>query len=185
MPLLLSRAAANCGLVAAVVLGLAHIAAAQDGKSVVLAKQLGAALESAKLDAVAAKDPASADSFVAALYFPGAQLLVVSARYSAPQLLVARLDKKEYRDTYIDLSSASIPESKVFVEDAAADGLKARTQDGQPFDIVEMHGKPTNFDGDWKKQKMSEQEYMKVFTTADDRYAEMLTALIAQLKKTS
>jgi hypothetical protein len=166
-------------------LGLAHTAAAQDAKSVELAKQLGTALESAKLDAVAAKDPASADSFVAALYFPGAQLLVVSARYSAPQLLVTRLDKKEYRDTYIDLSSASIPESKVFVQDAGADGLRARSQDGQPFDIVEMQGKPTNFDGDWKKQKMSEQEYLKVFTTVDDRYAQMLTALIAQLKKTS
>ena len=185
MPLLLPRVVVCRGLVTGMVLGLAFTAAAQDGKSVVLAKQLGTALESAKLDAVAAKDPAAADSFVAALYFPGAQLLVVSARYSAPQLLVTRLDKKEYRDTYIDLSSASIPESKVFVQDAGADGLRARSQDGQPFDIVEMQGKPTNFDGEWKKQKMSEQEYLKVFTTADDRYTEMLTALIAQLKKTS
>lgn len=185
MPLLVPRVVVYCALVAGMVLAQAHASAAQDGKSVALAKQLGTALESAKLEAVAAKDPAAADSFVAALFFPGAQLLVVSARYSAPQLLVARLDKKEYRDTYIDLSSASIPESKVFVQDAGADGLKARGQDGQAFDIVEMSGKPTNFDGDWKKQKMSEQEYLKVFTTADDRYTEMLNALIAQLKKTS
>jgi hypothetical protein len=185
MPLLVPRVVVFGGLVAGMVLGLAYTTAAQEAKSVALAKQLGSALESAKLDVVAAKDPASADSFVAALYFPGAQLLVVSARYSAPQLLSARLDKKEYRDTYIDLSSASIPESKVFVQDAGADGLKARSQDGQAFDIVEMSGKPTNFDGDWKKQKMSEQEYLKVFTTADDRYAQMLTALLSQLKKTS
>jgi hypothetical protein len=185
MPLLVPRVVAFGGLVVGMVLGLAYTAAAQDAKSVALAKQLGSALESAKLDVIAAKDPAAADSFVAALYFPGAQLLVVSARYSAPQLLLARLDKKEYRDTYIDLSSASIPESKVFVQDAGADGLKAHGQDGQPFDIVEVSGKPTNFDGDWKKQKMSEQEYMKVFTTTDDRYAQMLTALLAQLKKTS
>ena len=41
------------------------------------------------------------------------------------------------------------------------------------------------FDGDWKKQKMSEQDYMKAFGTADDRYSGMLNALIAELKKTS
>ena len=39
--------------------------------------------------------------------------------------------------------------------------------------------------GDWRKQKLSEQEYMKAFSTADERYSEVLTALLAQLKKTS
>ena len=32
---------------------------------------------------------------------------------------------------------------------------------------------------------MSEQDYMKAFSTADDRYAEILAALLAQIKKTS
>ena len=41
------------------------------------------------------------------------------------------------------------------------------------------------FDGDWKAQKLSEQDYLKAFSTADDRYAQILTALLAQLKKTS
>jgi hypothetical protein len=158
---------------------------AQESKSGPLAKQLAAALDSAKLDSVAAKDPNAADTFIAALYFPGAQLLVVSAKYTAPQLLDARLGKKEYRDTYIDLSSASVPESKVFVQDALADGLKAKRDDNQPFDIYEVAGKPVAFDGDWKKQKLSEQDYMKAFGSADDRYSNMLSALIAQLKKTS
>jgi hypothetical protein len=181
----LTRAAVHGALAAALVLCLTPAIAAQDGKSVALAKQLGAALDSAKLDAVAAKDPTAADTFVAALYFQGAQLLVVSAKYSAPQLLDARLGKKEYRDTYLDLSSASIPETKVFVQDAGADGIRAKSQEGQAFDIAETGGKPINFDGDWKKQKLTEQEYMKAFTAADDRYAEMLIALLAQLKKTS
>ena len=158
---------------------------AQEGKSVALAKQLVAALDAAKLDSVAAKDPNAPDTFIAALYYPGAQLLVVSAKYTAPQLLDARLGKKEYRDTYIDLSSASVPESKIFVQDALADGLKAKHDDNTPFDIYEVAGKPMNFDGDWKKQKLSEQEYMKAFGAADDRYSSMLTALIEQLKKTS
>jgi hypothetical protein len=41
------------------------------------------------------------------------------------------------------------------------------------------------FDGEWGRQKMSEQDYMKAFSGADERYAEMLTVLIAQLKKSS
>jgi hypothetical protein len=32
---------------------------------------------------------------------------------------------------------------------------------------------------------MSEQDYMKAFSAADERYTQILTALIAQLKKTS
>jgi hypothetical protein len=176
---------------AVVLLCLTPLVSAQEttsgtsGKSVALAKQLTAALDAAKLDSIAAKDPAAPDIFVAALYFPGAQLLVVSAKYVAPQLLETRIAKKEYRDTYIDLSSASVPESKIFVQDGGADGIRAKREENQAFDIYEAGGKSTIFDGDWKKQKLSEQDYMKVFTAADDRYSAMLTALIAQLKKTS
>ncbi|HEY7289150.1 MAG TPA: hypothetical protein VH583_04875 [Vicinamibacterales bacterium] len=181
----LTRAATRSVLAAAVFTASAVGVFAQDGKSVALAKQLTTALDAAKLDSVAAKDPSANDVFVAALYFPGAQLLVVSAKYSAPQLLDTRLAKKEYRDTYIDLSSASVPETKVFVEDAGADGMHAKREEGRAFDIYELGGKSTMFDGDWKKQKLSEQDYMKVFSAADDRYSAMLEALLAQLKKTS
>jgi type II secretory pathway pseudopilin PulG len=172
-------------LAALVVLSLATAAAAQESKSGALAKQLGAALDAAKLDSIAAKDPSAPDIFVAALYFQGGQLLVVSAKYAVPQLLVERLNKKEFRDTYIDLNSASVPDSKVFVEDAAGDGLKPKVGDNQAFDTYEAGGKRTQFDGEWKKQKLTEQEYMKIFSAADERYSEMLMALLAQLKKTS
>ena len=153
---------------------------AQESKSAALVKQLTAALDAGKLDSVAAKDPSAPDAFCAALYFPNAQLLVVSAKYSAPQLLTTRLAKKEYRDTYIDLSSASIPASKVFVQDSGADGLTAKG-----FDVYEEAGKTTIFDGDWKKAKVSEQDYQKTFSAADERYSQILQALIAQLKPTS
>ena len=102
-----------------------------------------------------------------------------------PQLLNDRLAKKEYRDVYIDLNSASVPESKVFIEDVAADGLKAKRDENQPYDTYEIAGKRTTFDSDWKKQKLTEQEYMKVFSAADDQYSRILTALLSQLKKTS
>src|SRR5713226_3206109 len=176
------RAVARGCLSAVLAIGLSVTAAAQESKSAALAKQLAAALETAKLDSVAAKDPSAPDVYVAALYFPGIQLLVVSAKYSVPALLNEKIAKKDYRDVYIDLNSASIPESKVFVEDLGADGLKA---DGQPYDSYEAAGKRAVFDGDWKKQKLSKEDYMKAYSKADERYSQMLEALLAQLKKTS
>jgi hypothetical protein len=171
-----------CGILT---LSLAATALAQESKSAVLAKQLAAALDAVQLDSIAAKDPSSPDTFIGALYFKGMQLLVVSARYTAPSLLTEKLAQKNYRDVYIDLNSASVPESKVFVEDLGVDGLKAKHEENTPFDSYEAAGKRTAFDGDWKKQKISEQDYMKTFSTADDKYCQMLTALLAQVKKTS
>jgi hypothetical protein len=158
-------------------------ASAQDSKSAPLAKQLAAALDAAKLDSIAAKDPDAPEAFAAALYFPGTQMLVVSGKYSVPQLLTTRLANKEYRDVYLDLNGAAT--AKIFIEDPGADGLKAKRESNQPFDQAEMAGKRTMFDGDWKAQKLSEQDYMKAFSAADERYAQILTALLAQLKKTS
>jgi len=172
-------------LAAVIVLSLSTAVSAQESKSAPLAKQLAAALDAAKLDSIAAKDPSAPDIFFAALYFPGVQLLVVAGKYSVPQLLIERLVKKEYRDTYLDLNGASVPATKLFLEDPGADGIKAKREENQPFDSYEADGKRMMFDGDWKKQKVSEQDYMKAFSAADERYTQILTALIAQLKKTS
>ncbi|HKB13970.1 MAG TPA: hypothetical protein VKD69_25070 [Vicinamibacterales bacterium] len=159
-------------------------ASAQDSKSAPLAKQLAAAMEAAKLDSIAAKDAANADVFYAALYFPG-QLLVISGKYSVPQLLNDRLGKKEYRDVYMDLNGAAAADSKLFIQDPGADGIRAKRDENQPFDIVEVGGKQTMFNSDWKAQKLSEQDYQKTFSDVDDRYAQILSALLAQVKKTS
>ena len=175
-----------CGFLAALAaLSLPCTASAQESKSAPLAKQLAAALDAGKLDSIAAQDPSDGDRFIAALYFPGMQLLVISGKYSVPQLLAERLGRKEYRDVYMDLNGASVADSKIFIEDPGADGLKAKREDNQAFDQVDMGGKRTMFDGDWKKQKLSEQDYLKAFAAADDRYTQLLTALLAQLKKPS
>jgi len=173
-----------CGAVLVFALMLTGPAWAQDSKSAPLAKQLAAALEAGKLDSIAARDGAAPDVFVAALYFPG-QLLVISGKYSAPQLLNDRLGKKEYRDVYMDLMGAAAPETKIFIQDPGADGLKAKRDENQAFDIVEIGAKQTMFNSDWKAQKLSEQDYQKVFTDADALYAKILTALLGQVKKTS
>ena len=176
---------AAVSLVALLVASLARPALAQESKSAPLAKQLSAALDAGKLDCIAAKDPAAPDVFMAALFFSGAQLLVISGKYSAPGLLLDRLGRKEYRDIYMDLNGAAAADTKVFIQDGGGDGLKAKRDDNQVFDIVEISGKQTMFNSDWKAQKISEQDYMKVFGDADDRYAKILTALLAQVKKTS
>jgi hypothetical protein len=177
--------AVACGCLAGVVAVSLSAAALQEPKSAPLAKQLAAALDAAKVDSIAARDPSAPDVFVGALYFPGVQLLVVSAKYTAPILLLDKLAKKEYRDIYIDLNSASVPETKVFVEDLGADGLKAERTENQPYDTYEVGGKRVMFNSDWKTQKLSKEEYLKAFAAGDERYSQLLSALLAELKKTS
>ena len=161
---------------------VAASAFAQESKSAALAKQLATALDAKKLDSIAAKDPAEPDTYVGALYFPGLQLLTAAGKYAAPALLDARLGKGEYRDIYIELFGAATAGTKVFVEDLGVDGLKARRQDNQPADNFEVAGKRLAFDGDWRKQQLSEQDYQKAFAAADARYVQLLTALLAELK---
>jgi hypothetical protein len=171
-------------LAGALVVATYGAASAQEAKSAPLARQLASALSAAKLDSVAAKDPVRPNGYIGALHIPGVQLLVIAAEYPAPALIDPRLAKGEYREIYIDLNASGVPGTKVFVEDLGANGLLAKPGDN-PMDMYEESGKHFRFDGEWGRQKMSEQEYMKGFARADERYAEMLTALIAQLKKSS
>jgi hypothetical protein len=158
---------------------------AQDSQSATLAKELVSLLDQMKLESIAARET-QPDGYVAALYYPGMQLLVVAAKYKEPVLLNERIAKKEYRETYIDLNSAGLPKSKCLFMDLGADGLKAKRDEGKPFDTFEnTSGKEIAFNSDWKAQKLSEEEYMKAFADADARYAKILQALIAQLKKAS
>jgi hypothetical protein len=166
----------------AAVLAVAPGARAQESKSADLAKQLAQLLDEKKLDAIAAADPAAAGSFAAALYYPGTELLVVSAKYSAPALLHDKLAKKEYHDVYVDLSSASVAGTKIFVMDTFADGLVAKPKGDAPADSIERGNTSVSFDGDPKKAKMTEAEYAKAFEQADAAYAQMLQLLIAKLK---
>jgi hypothetical protein len=158
-------------------------AAAQDSKSSTGAKELATLLASKKMDAIAARDPNAADTFLAALAFPN-QLIVVSAKYSAPPLLNEKIAQGNYRDVYIELNSASVQESRYFITDLGADGLRAKkAKRDDPFDVRDQAGKPFNFDGNWREDKISEAEYMKVFAESDERYSQMLAVLLGQAKK--
>jgi hypothetical protein len=177
-----ARAAAVC---AVFLTSVVAPAAAQDAKSPDVVKQLTQLLDEKKLDSIAAPDPATPGTYVGALYFPGSQLLVVSAKYAAPPLMNEKIAKKDYREVYIDLSSASVAGTKLFVMDSNADGLVAKPGNDQPFDTVERAGTNYAFDGEWKKAKLSETEYMKAFTDIDAAYVHALQMLINQLKSQS
>ncbi len=179
----MNRPAVFLGLAAAVLAALtaASPAAAQTSKSAIVGKELADVLDSKKLDAIAVKDLADPERYDAALYFPGAQLLVVSGKYSVPQLMDARLAKKEYRDVYTELNGTAAPDSKIFVLDMGAPGLTAKKSEG--FDSWTEGTKRYVFDGDWDAQKLSEAEYTKAFAASDEVYAKILGALLAEAKK--
>ena len=181
---MIDRVRGVSSVVAAFVLLIAPaLVQAQESRSSQLATELTKLLDALKLDAVAAK--IQGDEYVGALYFPGSQLLVVKARYIVPERMDAQLAGKNYRDVYIDLNSASIKDSKMLIADLGANGLQSTRRSNQPYDTVDTGGKSYAFDGEWGKAKMSEQEYTKVFQTSDAEYAQMLEALVNQLKKTS
>ena len=161
------RCVARPAVVAAVtvlIVGAASWVQAQESAS--LADQLAAALESAQLDSIAARDPEGpqgADRFVAALRFPG-QLMVVSARMDPTIYVEQKLAAGSYRDVYMDLNMASIPASKVLVTDVGADGLQA----GAPGDSANVAGTVVAFT-DAATAEHGE---------ADASYARMLRALL-------
>jgi hypothetical protein len=152
-------------------------------QSATIATELAEALSEQRLDAIAAHDPDEPDRFIAALLFADSQLLVVSARYASPSLLKARLAQKQYRDVYLDLSSASIAETSILIQDLNADGLCARRD--QAADIVYDGSQiPKIFDGDWDKHK-SDKTYEQQFVAADQQYSRLLNLLLAQLRGAS
>jgi hypothetical protein len=169
-------------VVLTVALCLPAAARAQDVKSADVARQLTQLLDSKKLDTVAIADAQNPGTFIAAMYFPGTQLLDVSAQYSAPAMLTELLARKDFRGVYVELSSASVQSSRLFVRDAYANGLMVKPSGEQPADSVETAGKEATFDGGWKKAKMTEADYLKSYADADAAYARALQSLVTHLK---
>jgi len=151
---------------------------AVESQSVALAKELAQLMDAKKLMTLAAKDGTDAESFVAAMYFAGSQLLVVRAKYEPAVLLNEKLAKKDYQEIYIDLNSAAKAGTRVFIEDLGADGLRATREEGKGFDSIEIGGKLTAF----KDQKLPD-DLVKVFAAADKTYARLLGLLIREAKK--
>ena len=155
-------------------------AQAPASKSAPLATELVKLLDSMKLDSVAGSR--SANEYVAAMYFPGSQLVVVNAKTTVPDRMKYLILQKSYKDLYVELNGAVDQASKTFISDLGANGLQFKREKNQPFDTVDAAGKSTPLDGDWRKAKISEQEYTKIYQAHDEAYSQMLQALIATLK---
>ncbi len=133
-------------------------------QSAALAEELVQLLNGAQLDAIAAKDSEGTDRYVAALAFPG-QLIVVSARYEVPMYVEEKISSGEYREVYLDLNGASIPDTKVLITDSGADGLMSGAEGAS--DMVDTGAGAVLFEGD---------------ADAEVQYVRMLTALIAEAR---
>ncbi len=173
----------------ALALGLSFVfaggAAAQEPQSAAPAKELAQLLAAKKIDSIAARMPDSREEFVGALAFPG-QLMVIWAKTTAPAVVNEKLIGKQYKEVYIDLNSASILDTRHFVTDLGADGVRAKPQQKMgPSDSHDLGAKSMRFDGSWREDKISEADYMKAHAEADAAYAKAIQALIEELKKAS
>ena len=158
-------------------------AAAQEPVSAGPAKELAELLAAKKLDSIAARMPDDREQFVGALAFPGS-LMVVWAKTTAPSVVNEKLMRKDYKEVYIDLNSASVVESRHFVTDLGPDGLRAKPAQKQgPSDSHDAGAKSMRFDGNWREDKMSESDYMKAYADADAAYARAVQVLLEELKK--
>ena len=156
---------------------------AQEPQSAAPARELAQLLAAKKLDSIAARMPDNREEFVGALSFPG-QMMVVWARTTAPAVVNEKLIRKEYREVYIDLNSASVADSRHFVTDLGPDGLKSKPDQKQgPADSHDLGAKSLRFDGNWRAMKMKEADYMKAHEEADAAYARAIRALIDEIKK--
>src|SRR5580765_4568286 len=108
--LFLSFVIGLCGTAA-----LAHAAAPSPSATSALVKELTDLLAAQKLDAVAAR--LDGDTFAAALYIPGSELVTISAKYTAPAFLNEKILGRMYKDAYADLSTTASTESKLLIED--------------------------------------------------------------------
>ena len=178
----MSRLALTVAAVVALLFVPGTVSAQQPtSKSAALVSELVKLLDQQKLDAVAA-NRGPADEYVGALYIPGSQLLVVNAKSSVPDRMKYLLIQKSYKDLYVELNGAVDRQSRVFVSDLGANGLKFRREKNEAPDTVESGGATMTLDGEWRKAKLSEAEYTKQYQAHDERYRRMLEAMIAALK---
>jgi hypothetical protein len=160
--------------------GAARSSAAQPA-SAALAAGLGAAMAERQLEAIAVRDPAAPDRYIAAMHFPNVQLLVVGGQYPSPAYLDALIAERKYKDVYIALQHSVVPGTKVFFHDMGADGLPA-DDDGAVDVLYEQVTTQTTFNGDWKSQRLSEREYNIKLAKAEQIYRGLLQPLLAAAK---
>ena len=191
-----NRISGRAALVAAVigVMTAAHLMAqgaapAPASPSATRVKDLIAALQGKQLESFAVTDSGVPGRYVAVLHQPGIQILVVSAAYERSTDMDYRFYQKDYMNAYLDLRTGVLSKDRLIIEDAGANGLVALPGKNPVHDSVMQGTAEVTFDGtfaDPKKKdqkKLSQADYMKRFTDAEEQYARLLGVLIEALKK--
>ena len=71
---------------------------------------------------------------------------------------------------------------RFFGQDLGEPGLRPTRPEDGPFDIVyESGGKGRAFNGDWKAQGLSKDDYRRAFAATDETYAHALDTLLRSL----
>jgi hypothetical protein len=170
-------------LAVAALAGSAGSLAGQSTTSAPVAANLVQELTKRNVTTVAVKDPDQPGGYVAAMYFPGVQLLTIAARSTGPAYLDQLLHDKRYDEVYASLNGASETSGKLFVQDLHADGLKPQRADGGGYDIAyQDDNKTVILDGDWKKQKLTEASYQQQYRQLEERYDRLLSVLLRRLQ---
>ena len=167
---------------AVVILALAtagQSAAAADGgrvRSPELVKRLTTVMTQQGLTAIATPDPQVPGQYVAAMLFPGVQLLVIRARSDESAYIDAEIAARRFPNVYAALQDG-VRDSKLFVQDMGCDGVYG-TPDNTPDIVYERGVDQFILDGDFKAARMSRQAYAKHIEVLDGRYAALLQLLI-------
>jgi len=156
---------------------------AQGFASADAARDLTYLLDQMGLTSFAAVDTMAPGTFVAALYIPGSQLLIVRARHPSVDAVRYRIGLREYRDVYLDLQGSPARAGKFFVQDSGADGILS-AQPGAAVDVLYEDGvRQTQFNGRARAQDLRPSEYDAKLTAADREYARLLTLLTTTLQQ--
>jgi hypothetical protein len=161
---------------------VAWAALQDDAPAVPLALALVRAMNDRGLDYFAAKDPQSRGRYVGVSRLGTGQLSLVTDHVDVPLAMDERLAHSDYEGVYWSLTTATSRKERFFVHDLGGLGLRPARKPGHAFDMVDQSGTHLSLDGDWLSQRMSSDDYHRVFKQAERLYVHALQVLIARLE---
>ena len=97
-----------------------------------------------------------------------------------PGLRAAQFGAAATEGAILQAKARPNPELSFTQEDTRS---STRTSTVQINQVIELGGKAFNLDGNWREDKMSEADYMKLHAETDERYTQILAALLGEAKK--
>lgn len=159
-------------------------ARAQEAGSARAARELVTLLQERGVDAAAAEHPDAPGTFSAVLHLPGVQLLAITTTHPVPDQVRRLIASGDHRQAYVELQIGGVRDGRVFVQDLRANGLRPDVRNGDPFDIVSHDAqRDIAYDGDWRKQQMSEAKYRDAFADDERRYTTLLEVVTARVRQ--